>query len=122
MLECLREVLGDECFICRDLLYTIVSGTDSQYDVNSVFASFYRKYPNMTGYVNDRYFYGDNAIPILERCVLPLRERINDYREKMMQILHNAGGKYLVQTHDYLYYAFVVKSAIPDVKGVTVIC
>ena len=70
-LECLRELLGDDCFICRELLYTILAGEHEFYDVNDVFASYYRKYKPVTAYVNEKYYYGDASVPILERSILP---------------------------------------------------
>lgn len=122
LLECLRETFGNECFICRELLYTILCGEHAIYDVNSVFASFYRKYPKVTEYVNDIYHYGNNSIPILERAILPLRERVNNYRDEMMKILSSSGGKYLLHTHDFLYFAYTPNAKIPDVQGVKIIC
>lgn len=121
-LECLRSQLGDECFICRELLYTILAGQHEIYDPNDVLASYYRKYKPFTEYVNDKYYFGDDSIPILERVALPLRESVNEYRNTVMDKLGKLGGKYLVQTHDYVYYSFNVKPNLEGIEGVTVIC
>lgn len=121
-LNCLRDILGDDCFICRELLYTILAGQHPDFDVNDVFASYYRKYKKVTEYVNEKYYYGDESLPILERSILPLREKVNTYRDEMFQLLNNSGGKYLVQTHDYIYFAFIENAKLPDIKGAEVIC
>lgn len=121
-LECLRERFGDDCFICRDLLYTILAGEHHLYDAQAVFASYYRKYKPITEYVNEVYYYGDSSVPILERAVLPLRDTVDTYKQEVMSQLSNAGGKFLVQSHDFVYYAFAKSASIPDMKGVKVIC
>ena len=121
-LDCLRDKFGDDCFICRELFYTILSGEHPIYNANEILASYYRKYKTFTDYVNDRYFYGDASIPLLERCALPLRERVDAYKNEMMQYLSDMGGKFLIQTCDFLYYAFNSTARIPEVKGAKVIC
>lgn len=62
------------------------------------------------------------SIPLFDRCVSPLVERIKEYREEMLELFSNSGAKYLVETHNYIYFAFVVEDAIPKVNGVKVIC
>ena len=121
-LNCLRELLGNDCFICRELLYTILAGEHPLYNVNDVFASYYRKYANVTAYVNDMYYYGDDSIPILERCILPLRDKVNTYKDDLFQLLNDSGGKYLISTHDYLYFAFLPNAKLPEIKGAEIIC
>lgn len=121
-LDCLRELLGDECFICRELLYTILAGEHQIYNCEEVLASFYRKYSKITEYINEKYYYGDESVPLLERAVLPLREKVNDYYSKVVEQLSNSGGKYLLHTHDYVYYAFNTSAKLPDIKGAEIIC
>ena len=122
MLECLHDMFGAEPFICRELLYTILAGEHQIYNVNDVFASYYRKYKKVTAYVNEKYFYGDDTVPIMERSILPLRDIVNEYRDEVFNTLNNAGGKYLVQTNDFLYFAYTPEARIPELKGVKVIC
>jgi len=121
-LDCLRNILGDDCFICRELLYTILAGDHVIYNVNDVFASYYRKFKPVREYVNNLYFYGDNTIPILERSILPLREKVNNYRKEVIETVCGCGGKFLVQTHDYVYFAFIPTAKLPDIKGAKIIC
>lgn len=99
-----------------------MAGEHPLYDVNDVFASYYRKYKKITEYVNNIYYFGDSSIPILERSILPLREQVNKYRDETLQYLDNVGGKYLVQTHDFLYFAFNSQAKIPEIKGAKKIC
>ena len=122
LLECLRPLWGDNCQIYRCLLYRLVSGSCSEDDHRKLFASFYRKYKPITAYVNNLYNYGEKQIPIVERTLSAIRELINTYREEVMLELSAKGGKYLVATHDYLYYAFTPGVVLPNIKGAKVIC
>lgn len=122
LLECLRSTFGDNCFIYRDLLYKLVSGTGNKQEHLELFASFYRKYVGITEYVNQLYYFGESDIPIVPRVLQEVREVINDYRSEVAKQFESAGGKYLLHTHDYLYYAFKGNNSIPEVKGLTIIC
>lgn len=122
LLECLRECFGDNCFIYRDLLYKLVAGSCSKAEHIELFASFYRRYENITAFVNDLYYFGETEIPIIPRTLQKVRDMIIEYRSTITPLFENAGAKYLVETHDYIYYAFKGNNVVPDVKGVTVIC
>lgn len=121
-LTVLKERIGEACFAYRELVYAIVAGTDSPYDYRKLFASFYKKYPEFRGYVNDLYFYGDTSIPIIDRVVDKLRELITGYRDSVASCFDGAGGKYLLYTHDFIYYAFRNKDVIPKREGLCLIC
>ena len=122
LLECLRPIWGDDCQICRGLLYQLVSGSCPDDVHKKLFASFYRKYKNITIYVNNHYNYGETTIPIVERTLHPIRNIINSYKDDIDEMMSSSGGKYLTTTHDYIYYAFVPGSELPDIKGAKIIC
>lgn len=121
-LECLRELFGDECLLHRIFIYSILSGSEYPYDAVKVFASFYRKYPSVTSYVNDKYTYGDESLDLFKRCVLPLREMVEQYSSEMSEKLLCLGGKFLVKTHDILYFAYNDATEVSKLKGVELIC
>jgi hypothetical protein len=122
LLECLRDVLGDNCFIYRDNLYKLLAGSCTKEEHVELFASYYRTYKGVTTYVNNLFYYGETDVPIIVRTLEPLRDKINEYRDVMIKLLTDSGGKYLLHTHDYLYYGFRCTNNIPDVKGLKVIC
>lgn len=122
LLECLREELGDNCFIYRDMLYKLLSGSCSKVEHLELFQSYYRRYTGIMQFVNELYYYGESEIPIVPRVLQRVRDMINSYREDMMVLMQSSGGKFLVQTHDYLYFAYKGNTMVPDIKGVTVIC
>ena len=121
-LKCLTPLIGDEVFNERDSLFDIVSGETEEGIYNELVSSFYNKYKGFMSYVNDRYFYGDDMVPIIERSVLPLRQKVDEYSKELSTKLSNMGGKFLISTHDYLYYMFRTKPDITDFEGVTLIC
>ena len=122
LLECLREVLGDNCFIYRDMLYKLISGSCSKEEHLDLFQSYYRRYEGVTAYVNELFYYGESEIPIVPRVLQDVREKINSHKVEVTNRLTSSGGKFLVNTHDYLYFAFKGNTIVPDVKGVYVIC
>lgn len=121
-LSSLYDILGTEPFICRDLTFQILSGDDRYYDLKKVFASYYRKYKKVTEYVNNLYVYGNNVIPMFDRAVKPLRNRVDNYTQECITYLRDHGGKYLVESADYIYFAFEVLPDLSKLSGVTIIC
>lgn len=122
LLECLKDVFDDECYINREFLYCIMSGSEEKYVGKDVFSSFYRKYKKVRTYVNNKYHFGDESIPIYERCIIPLRSRVDSYHTEIYELFKSAGAKYLIDTHDFIYFSFVTKDAIPEMNGVKIIC
>lgn len=120
-LNSIEDLVGYECFMCRDLMLNILAG-ECKDDYNELVASFYTRFPKFRAYMNESYSFGDNDTPIIDRAILPLRRMVDEYSTAMMQTLHDMGGKYLLRTHDYLYYAFNVKPDIKALKGATIIC
>mgnify|MGYP001048602589 CR=1 FL=1 len=122
LLDILRDRLDTQCFDCRVLLYNMLAGNHGAYDCNEIFLSYYRKFPSFRKLVNDAYYYGDETASIFDRVVKPLREELNAHSENMHKILESAGGKYLIATHDKLYYGFKFQEMIPETLGGVVIC
>lgn len=123
LLECLRDIVGDNCLMYRDLFYKLVAGsTETQAEHIELFESFYRRFEKFTAYVNNLYYYGESTIPLIPRVLNELRDVINANADASAQLLNNSGGKYLVHTHDYLYYGFKKVVAVPEVKGSLKIC
>ncbi|MCM1219035.1 MAG: hypothetical protein NC548_31520 [Lachnospiraceae bacterium] len=123
LLECLRDILGENCMMYRDMCYKLVSGScTTQQEHIEIFSSAYRRFSRFTKYVNDVYYYGESDIPIIPRVLNPVREIIEKYRDTVMNILVQSGGKFLTNTHDYLYFAYKGTTAPPVMKGLTVIC
>lgn len=101
----------------------MISGScDTQQDHEELFASYYRCYKSVMTYINDKYYYGDNNLPLIPRTLEPLRKMIDEEYDNVSRQLSDAGGKYLLHTHDYVYFAFRNKENIPNLKGLKVIC
>ena len=112
-LKCLTPLIGDEVFNERDSLFDIVSGETEEGIYNELVSSFYNKYKGFMSYVNDRYFYGDDMVPIIERSVphaLALQRREPAVTQHLDTRLDNRPGRhhrhrthyqkqYLLHTH-----------------------
>lgn len=95
------------------------SGGDNCEDI---LFSYYRKFKTVRALVNEQYFYYDDTTPINDRIMKQLRDVVNAYGIEVRNQLERSGGKYLIYTHDYMYYAFQPSMPIPVLKGGTLIC
>lgn len=121
-LECLRELLGDDCLCARNTTYSVVSGSCESTVWQARMASYYRKYPKVTIFINKIFEYGDISKPLGEQVSQSLMEMIQDYSKELLQKFDDAGGKFLVSTHCYLYFKFAESATVPEVEGVKLIC
>lgn len=121
MLTAVRKLWGENCFLYRDNIYKIVSGScENDAFHYELFASYYRRYKGIRKYVNDLYYYGNKEVPIVIRTLLPIREILNEHNIEMQTKLKDMGGKFLVSTHEYIYFAFVQGMDLPDWEGIKV--
>lgn len=118
-LRCLDNVFDNAAFIYRDIIYNIIAGKGDTCDAVS---SCYRRFKEFREYVNNCYFFGDDSVPIVDRLVDPMRESVNDYMSQCKQMLSAMGGKYLITTHSYVYFAFNNKPNIDNIKGAITVC
>lgn len=121
-LEILHDRFDDSCFICRDILYALFSGSKGFYNCEDIFYSYYKKFASFRRVINDAYYYGNDSIPLFDRVVYPIRSELDKHKLEISDQLKNSGGKFLLNTHDYIYYAYPVGATIPDVIGGTKIC
>lgn len=122
LLEALRNVWGDSALHARSTTYSLVSGNCDDEVLRQRFASYYRKYSKVMGYINTVYEQGSVGIPLLEQVLADVKTLISAYTEQVSNVMENAHGKYLVTTHLYAYYAFIEKSKIPNLEGLKLIC
>ena len=122
LLSCLTPIWGEACQIYREPLYKIVSGSCSVEEHNNLIAAFYRRFPEVTEYINNLFSYGEKSIPIGDRVVSEVNKSVNAYKDKVLQVLNDKHGKFLVISHAYVYYAFAYHPELDELRGVTFIC
>lgn len=123
LLESIRDCVGSNAMLYRDLLYKLVAGSCSSMEEHLLlFESSYRRYAVFTGYVNDLFYYGESSVPLVARVLNELRDKINKQKDSITELVLSSGGKYLLHTHDYLYFGFKGNVTIPDIDGSSVIC
>lgn len=120
-LDVLKDIWGETILMSREKTYKLVSGHATDDEYRKLLASYYAKYSGFCNYVTDKYVFGDNSIPLISRIVDPVRKMIDTHSSNVAGILVSNGGKFLMRTHDYLYYAFRT-SDIPEIRGSTRIC
>ena len=119
LMETLRETLGDECFLNRDMLYKLLSGNGN---TEKLLLSHYRKYSSFRRIINESFYYIDDELPVGDRVLKSLRDKVTSWEGIVMKDLYNAGGKYLVTTHWKTYFCFPVGVSINMLKGSILIC
>lgn len=124
LLYALLEQWGDKWLCARETTYELVSGNRDDTACAKLLASYYRKYSAITEHVNSLYaIMGNTEKPLVTIVLHDALEQIRQYEDFVMRYLGDRGGKFLVSTHDYVYYAFRSKpEEFSDLKGVTVIC
>ena len=123
MLECLKEIWGDNILLARSLTYKLVSGSCSDDEYRALLSSYYRKYAAFTNYVNSALLFGDRSVPKITKLVVPARTLINSYTDKALIQIKDSGAKFLMRTHDYVYCSFPEQScAVLSIGGVRAVC
>jgi hypothetical protein len=105
----------------RDKVYKLVSGNITDEEYRKLICSYYSKYASFANFIDDKYIFGDKSVPLIARITEPVRKMIDDYTNEVKSSLNSAGGKYLMESHDYIYYSFKHKE-YPKLKGMDIIC
>lgn len=117
---------GENIMTSRDLLYILVShGCDVTAErYSKIFQSYCKKYVAFFNYVMDETMFGNSEVPWIYRVMHPVRESIENYRKYVDDKVRNAPDtkvRFLMHTHDYVYYAYLRGKPI-DIEGGTIIC
>ena len=120
-LDILKDIWGTTILMSRDKVYRLVSGNISDESYRKLLCSYYMKYSSFCNYVTDKYIFGDKNIPLIRRIIEPARDIISLHTEEVCNTLKNSGGKFLMVTHDYVYYSYNHDN-IPELRGMTKIC
>lgn len=122
VLEHLRGVIPDTCFVDRDILYALFSGSTGYYNSHDILCSFYRRYEYFRKLVNDECYFGDETEELSTRILMPIRNDLNEWRDTVLKKLFDSGAKYLVESKDYIYVSFRKGTPVPDIIGAKTIC
>ena len=122
LLRCLDSSWGKECQIYREPLYKLLAGSCSIEEQRTLLSVCYRRYPKITEFVNNLFYYGDTEVPILDRVVGEIQSTITEYKDRVSALVSDKGGKYLTYTHHYLYFAFNYMPDLSELEGVSFIC
>lgn len=121
-LKCLSDVVGQSLCSDRNRLFGLVSGLLPADMLGEKILECYKDFPEFRIYVNDKYTFGNEDQAIVDRVIMPLVNMVNDQTVYISDMLNNKGGKFLANTHDYLYFSFRTKPEALDCKGVEFIC
>ena len=102
-LACLQELWGENILMARQHLYELVSGVTSDEEFQELISSYYKRYAAFANYVDDKYLFGDENVPLIMRIIAPARVLIKENMEGIIRLCKIYGGKYLGVHKDYVY-------------------
>lgn len=117
-LTCLEQLWGANILMSRQHLYELVSGDVTDEEFRLLISSYYKRFAAFANYVDEKYLFEDESVPLLIRIIKPVREMIDAYSESLIARSKQWGGKYLGKHCDYLYFLFTHRYELPF-QGVT---
>lgn len=103
----LRELLDEAMFMDRDNLYCLVSGSlKPGLEYGELLQSFYKKFVAFANYVDVAHMMMEDDQTLLQCIISPIRSRITAYKNLVIEELKERGGRFVLETHDYIYIAF----------------
>ena len=125
LLYSLQDLWGSKWLSARNMTYELISGNRDDNACARLLASYYRKYAEVAEHINNLdAFVGDAEASLSQLVLEEAVKTVKNYELESSLYLSNRGGKYLVSTHAYLYFAFRSNpSAILDnLEGAVLIC
>ena len=121
-LACLKSLWGANILMARQHLYEMVSGTVSDEDFRDLITSYYKRYSAFANYVDEKYLFEDQDIPLLVRVINPAREAIKEYEKRIIAITRSHRGEFLGNDKDYVYVAFTHEGQVPNFEESKRVC
>lgn len=119
-LNCLKTTMDKGMFIDRGLLYSLVSGSVSRnLKYGDLLANYYKKFSSFGNYVDAvMMFDADGERNTLQSIIMPIRKNIDSYKLELKSLMSAKNGRLVLDTHDYLYFAFKTDeySPIEDIE------
>lgn len=117
-LSCLGAVYGQNMLAAREPLYKLISGSITAEDLqktnmnrdeyySQLFSSFYSRFSSFQNEVDLEYFYGNKAVPLLQRVVSPILRRVHTKMNAVCaRVEAMPTGKVLLVSNLRVYIAF----------------
>lgn len=105
-LQCLEDMFDKGMFINRNLVYSLFSGNVVNVPYGELLASFYKKFPAFSNYIDGALLFRDEDRNLLQNIMVPIRTKINNYKLDVKVKASEIGGRLVLETHDYVYIAF----------------
>lgn len=125
LLHSLKDLWGTKWLGARNMTYELISGNRDDKACARLLASYYRKYADVAEHINNLdSFMGDSDLPLSQLVLNEAVTAVKSYELESTTYLSNHGGKYLVSTHAYLYFAFRhdPSDILDKLEGAVLIC
>lgn len=119
-LICIKKFWGRNILFDRELVFRLVSGDCDDRLYRKTLKSVYKRFRDFADYADDKLIFGDPKESDITKIIKPVRTAINEQIQNTERLLSAAGGKFLVCSKDYVYFAFLHDN-IPQLEGMKVI-
>lgn len=117
----LKELWGVNILMARDPVYSLVSGNVSDEKYRDILTSYYTRFYSFANYVDEKFLFEPDDIPLIRRLVEPVRKIIDTYAQNIVQVMTKNNGTLVLRSHDYLYFYFK-RESVPRVEECKFIC
>lgn len=121
-LACLKEMWGENILMARQHLYELVAGTVSDSDFQELITSYYKRYAAFANYVDEKYLFGEQQLPLVFRIIGPARDCIKQYEERLIAQCQMRRGRYIGSHQDFAYFAFNTAGHLPEFEESCRVC
>lgn len=120
LLEGLKEVWGESILIARDNIYKIVSGDVDDDTYHKLVCTYYRTHSSFANFIDYCYMSRSQEEPFIKKFVEETRAVVRNYGLLVEDLVMNkyGGNKFLLEDHEYRYYAVHPICDLTKLKGV----
>lgn len=120
-LKGLEPWLGKNALEDRERVYHLIAGDLPEEEYKKLLLSYYTRFLTFQDYIDTQCMFGDRNIPLVQRVVQPLLDKLSEHRTKLLTSIYKNNGQFLAESREYLYASFN-KRYVPDIEGGVRIC
>lgn len=119
LLVCLKEIWGSSILTARENVYKIVSGDTSLEELHGLLATYYKTHSSFANYVDKIMMFGRRDRTFAENFSIDVHAYLNKYGKYVDECVNKySGSKFLLEDHEYRYYAVETGCDLSGLEGV----
>ena len=81
-----------------------------------------QRYAAFANYVDEKYLFGEQQLPLVFRIIGPARDCIKQYEERLIAQCQMRRGRYIGSHQDFAYFAFNTADHLPEFEESCRVC